>query len=365
MISFTCPSCKQSLEVEDRGKGLKVPCPVCHAEVTIPHKGRSIGCAPYEEVVSATERGQAASCQLTPPMSRTQTRNVAAGLQPGPILLGALWVSVALSFFAFLGRSGTAFVFGLAGAILSGVLLLLRSNIRKAKMAGEKAIAMADIVVKKHANALLINRLRKRKFDDYGNVVEEQWRKEIDYFCAKVLWPSLGNSYGPLVQGLSWKKYGLPIDTKFVGSKPAVDACNRAIYDWIDGQLDEYSETKLFSNINVSTLDPTGYEAYCTHVLNESGWQATMTKATGDQGIDIVATRNGKKAVFQCKLYSSPVGNDAVQEANAGRAFAKADYAFVVSNTEFTPAAIELANTCAVHLIHHTNLADLDRHLRS
>jgi DNA-directed RNA polymerase subunit RPC12/RpoP len=38
MISFACPSCKQTLEVEDRGAGLIVPCPTCSEKVTIPWK---------------------------------------------------------------------------------------------------------------------------------------------------------------------------------------------------------------------------------------------------------------------------------------------------------------------------------------
>lgn len=349
MISFTCPACKHPLEVEDRGEGLNVPCPVCRSELTIPHKDRLIGYAPRKQLLSAGEQQHPASGRLTPLPSQTQTPNIGLGLNPGPVLYGGFWVSVLLLFFAILGGNGTAFFFGIVGAILSGGLLLLRSVERKAKAAGDKSIAMASGVVKQHANALLINRVRKRRFDDYGNVVEEQWRKEVDYFCAKVLRPSLGSFYAPFVQALAWKNNGLP--------------SLQAIYDWIDGELDKYSKTKPFSTIDVSALDPTGYEAYCAHLLNESGWQATTTSATGDQGIDIVATRSGKKAIFQCKLYSSPVGNAAVQEANAGKAFAKADYAFVVSNAEFTPAAIELANTCGVHLIHHVDLADLGRYL--
>jgi hypothetical protein len=38
MISFSCPSCKQTLEVEERGAGLIVPCPTCSEQLTIPWK---------------------------------------------------------------------------------------------------------------------------------------------------------------------------------------------------------------------------------------------------------------------------------------------------------------------------------------
>ena len=76
-----------------------------------------------------------------------------------------------------------------------------------------------------------------------------------------------------------------------------------------------------------------------------------------------MARKKQKKAVFQCKLYSSPVGNKAVQEALAGKAFESCDLAFVVSNADYTRAAIELASTTGVHLIHYSELSALDRFL--
>src|SRR6266850_1927307 len=42
MISFSCPSCKQTLEVEERGAGLIVPCPTCGKQVTIPWKVKPV-----------------------------------------------------------------------------------------------------------------------------------------------------------------------------------------------------------------------------------------------------------------------------------------------------------------------------------
>jgi hypothetical protein len=39
MIQFDCPSCSQSLEVEDRGAGLSIGCPKCAAQITIPGEG--------------------------------------------------------------------------------------------------------------------------------------------------------------------------------------------------------------------------------------------------------------------------------------------------------------------------------------
>ncbi len=76
-----------------------------------------------------------------------------------------------------------------------------------------------------------------------------------------------------------------------------------------------------------------------------------MTPASGDQGADIIARRTGVSLVVQCKLYSGLIGNAAVQEAIAARAFYGATYAAVVSNQLYTPAARELAKRADVALL--------------
>lgn len=88
--------------------------------------------------------------------------------------------------------------------------------------------------------------------------------------------------------------------------------------------------------VNIDRLTPTEFEAHCASLLVKGGWSAKITQASGDQGIDIIGERNGLKAVFQVKKSSSTVGNKAVQEVIAGKSFASADLAFVVSNAGFT-----------------------------
>lgn len=107
-------------------------------------------------------------------------------------------------------------------------------------------------------------------------------------------------------------------------------------------------------------MTPKEFEDFCADVLDHGGWRASVTKASGDQGVDVVATKKTTKVVFQCKLYSSPVGNKAVQEAIAGKAFLKAQAAAVVSNMHYTPAAQELASATGVRLMHYRDLYHLN-----
>jgi len=104
-------------------------------------------------------------------------------------------------------------------------------------------------------------------------------------------------------------------------------------------------------------MDPIDYERYCALQLEKAGWVTRLTAATGDQGADVIASRGGKILVLQCKLYSTPVGNDAVQQVIAARQFQSADLSGVVSNQPFTRSAKELALVTNVRLFHHEELA--------
>src|SRR5205823_2118932 len=95
-------------------------------------------------------------------------------------------------------------------------------------------------------------------------------------------------------------------------------------------------------DVDVLTLSPIEFEMWCAARLVEAGWSVGMTPISGDQGIDIIAERDGVTLVLQCKLYTSPVGNRAVQEALSGKAYAGAQACVVVSNAPYTMAAKDL-----------------------
>jgi restriction system protein len=90
------------------------------------------------------------------------------------------------------------------------------------------------------------------------------------------------------------------------------------------------------------------------------GWNTTVTKASGDQGADVVADKSGVRIVLQCKLYSGPVGNKAVQEAFTAQRHYAVHRSAVVTNAEFTKSARELASTTGVLLLHYSDLTRLD-----
>lgn len=111
-------------------------------------------------------------------------------------------------------------------------------------------------------------------------------------------------------------------------------------------------------------MTPTEFEHYCAAILRECRWKADVTQATADQGVDIVAEKRGVRIVVQCKKYSKPVGNRAVQEVVAGIAHAQAQRGVVVTTDGYTKAAEKLAASNNVLLLHHSQLHRLDRLLR-
>lgn len=99
------------------------------------------------------------------------------------------------------------------------------------------------------------------------------------------------------------------------------------------------------------------FEDFLCEKINELPYvNCQKTKATGDQGVDLIVEVGGKKIAVQCKLYSYPVGNDAVQQVIAGKVYYKCDEAIVVSNASFTTAAKELASTAGVLLVNYRDI---------
>lgn len=98
------------------------------------------------------------------------------------------------------------------------------------------------------------------------------------------------------------------------------------------------------------------FEHYLFKLFNKLGYQAEITKASGDQGADLIICKDGVKTVVQAKFYSSKVGNKAVQEVVSAIAFYKADNGMVVTNNYYTSSAIELAEATNIKLVNGDEL---------
>lgn len=93
------------------------------------------------------------------------------------------------------------------------------------------------------------------------------------------------------------------------------------------------------------------FEYYCAELLKKRGFiDVSVTKGSGDYGIDILAEKDGVTYAIQCKAYTTPVGVKAVQEAYAGREFYDRMVGAVLTNQYFTKPAVEAAKKLKILL---------------
>lgn len=123
----------------------------------------------------------------------------------------------------------------------------------------------------------------------------------------------------------------------------------------INAKAIHYDDPKPKSNFD--NMEGHEFEYFCADVLRKNGYEnVEVTKGSGDQGIDIIAYKEGIKYGIQCKCYSSDIGNKAVQEAFAGKTFYSCHVAAVLTNRYFTKSAKELAEKNGVLLWDRTKL---------
>jgi len=176
--------------------------------------------------------------------------------------------------------------------------------------------------------------------DAYGKWQQDKWLKELKYFINDHIGQLLSENEKIVLNG-EWYDIARNIDLR------------------VNEMLKNKSMFGKFSK----DMTPTEFEIFCAEELKQVGWDARVTKQSGDQGVDVIAEKDGVRVVVQCKLYSKAVGNKAVQEVVAARAHEQARYGVVVSNNSYTPAAVQLAATNKVLLLHYHDLVDLEEHL--
>jgi Restriction endonuclease len=85
------------------------------------------------------------------------------------------------------------------------------------------------------------------------------------------------------------------------------------------------------------------FESFVCEVFEALGFQVHSTGKTGDQGVDIVATRDGVRWAIQCKGYSEPLGNKPVQEVFTGARIHNCHRWLVITTSGFTAGGRQAA----------------------
>ncbi|MDI6605571.1 MAG: restriction endonuclease [Candidatus Omnitrophota bacterium] len=116
------------------------------------------------------------------------------------------------------------------------------------------------------------------------------------------------------------------------------------------------TQEKEYSVESINTMNGFEFEFFLKLLFEKMGYKVTRTKLSGDQGADLIIDKYGESTVVQAKRYNSKVSNDAVQEVVASIKHYKAKKGIVITNSEFTNSAIELARSNNITLIDRKEL---------
>ena len=198
----------------------------------------------------------------------------------------------------------------------------------------KRCLIDAKEVIHKHEKTLQVKYSQLAQVDEYGIVNLSKWLEARSYFIDDVLYPHLGGS-----------------------ATCRADRCE--LESLVDKSASKPPPNNMASVDDIERMSGIEYEQFCSKLLQQAGWVVTLTKSSGDQGVDIIADRAHTRIALQCKKYSSPVGNFAVQQICGGVKFVHANFGVVVTNAGFTPQARQLAKCTGIFLIHHSELDGL------
>lgn len=123
-----------------------------------------------------------------------------------------------------------------------------------------------------------------------------------------------------------------------------------------------FTNSSMVKNVDIEyidSLDGVSFEKILKNIFQKMGYLVHTTKSSGDQGADLLLSKEDIRIIVQAKRYSHPVSNTAVQEAVAAKAYYNYSQAMVVTNNYFTKGAIELAAANEVELIDRDKLKTL------
>lgn len=108
---------------------------------------------------------------------------------------------------------------------------------------------------------------------------------------------------------------------------------------------------RVFSMNSLDAMDGHRFEYWCADVLRKNGFNdVEVTRGSGDQGVDVLAEKDGVKYAIQCKCYTSDLGNKPVQEVNTGKTIYRCQVGVVMTNRYFTQGAKDAAEATGILL---------------
>jgi len=180
--------------------------------------------------------------------------------------------------------------------------------------------------------------------DEFCDIDHAKW---FDYFVNKYFKGRLGNTISQF-----WE-----FSSKFCEPSYLLKGNHLEIaFEIFNRELAKHAEADLSVQHDLTEVDPYQFEKLCCEILANAGWVSRTTKGSNDQGVDVIAEKDSVRLAIQCKMYNTSVTNKAVQEIYAGCVFYDCHVAMVVTNSDFTVSARQLAGKLNVVLVNFNEL---------
>ncbi len=108
-------------------------------------------------------------------------------------------------------------------------------------------------------------------------------------------------------------------------------------------------------------MDPVEFENYVGGLFRRLGYRVEGTRASGDEGVDLVLRRGRRTAVVQVKRYQGSVGQPVIRDLYGAMMHAGASEAYLVTTGSITRAARRWAADKPIHLIDGHRLIEWSR----
>lgn len=93
-----------------------------------------------------------------------------------------------------------------------------------------------------------------------------------------------------------------------------------------------YEEYQRFANVQFwRSLGGLEFEKAFAALCEKMGYNVTLTPPSGDEGVDVILRKDGKKIIVQCKAHSNPVGPAIARELYGSLFHHKADEAWLIA----------------------------------
>lgn len=203
-------------------------------------------------------------------------------------------------------------------------------------------------------------------YSSAANYFSTEWEKDYGHFFNNIQKLSLTDCIDiyceidiielKKINNISLLTYYLMHNNKFIDNKNFLN-CISMVIDLILERIENLeinnfekmiSSKEMKISYSIDDIDLMGgieFENFIALLFSKMGYSTTLTKGSGDKGIDVIIEKNGKKMGIQSKCYSNTVSNTAIQEVVAGCVHYGLNKAIVITNNYFTKSAQELAQS--------------------